>query len=275
MDVGAGLTLFGVAAGSAKVIEKILGPTAEYIGDNMRGWTEKGATNVSKIFQKAEEKLGDEINEEGAVPPKVLKEILDSGFFCDDELGQEYFGGVLASSRTSVSRDDRGATYAALVSRMTTYQIRAHYVLYHIAKRVYDGCGAEIWNFSDREQLQIFIPQESFLASFEFTLEEEPKVGSIITHIFFGLQKEELVDKGLSYGPQELIRSKFADAPSAGFLFRPSGLGIELFHWAYGMGDVDMRSFLNPNIIFSPQPEVLIPSNAVATKPFVASSQRG
>ena len=272
MDVGAGLTLFGVAAGSAKVIEKILGPTAEYIGDNMRGWTEKGATNVSKIFQKAEEKLGDEINEEGAVPPKVLKEILDSGFFCDDELGQEYFGGVLASSRTSVSRDDRGATYVALIGRMTTYQIRAHYVLYHIVKQVYNGCGA-LMSTLDRHQLEIFVPFDSFLASLDFVPEEEQKTIPIITHVFFGLARDELLDTDFTYGPPEYMKSQFAGASGAGILFRPSVLGVELFHWAHGMGDIEVTSFFEKSTIFSPKPDVSIPTDAIATKQFVATPQ--
>jgi hypothetical protein len=42
--------------------------------------------------------------------PKVIKAILDDGSFCDDELTASYFGGVLASSKTEVGCDDRGAT---------------------------------------------------------------------------------------------------------------------------------------------------------------------
>lgn len=63
----------------------------------------------------------------GAVPPKVLKGIIGEAPFCDDELSAEYFGGVLASSRTGVSRNDRGAAFAALVGRLSAYEIRAHF----------------------------------------------------------------------------------------------------------------------------------------------------
>jgi hypothetical protein len=89
-------------------VEKNLGPTAEYLGGGLRAWTEKRVQNVATIFNKAQEKLGPEIEKAGSVPPRVLKEVLDEGSFCDDELTAEYFGGILASSRTPSGRDDRG-----------------------------------------------------------------------------------------------------------------------------------------------------------------------
>ncbi len=41
IDPGTGLTILGSAIGSAKVVEKILGPTSEYIGEQLKEWTEK------------------------------------------------------------------------------------------------------------------------------------------------------------------------------------------------------------------------------------------
>lgn len=139
MDTATGLTVLGTAVGSAKIVEKLLGPTADYVGGGIKDWTEKRVNNVSRIFSIAATRLGGRIEEEGAVPPKVLKGILDEGSFCDDELSAEYFGGVLASSRTGVSRDDRGAAYIAMLGRLSAYQIRAHYCFYHIFKRLFDG----------------------------------------------------------------------------------------------------------------------------------------
>src|SRR4051812_25084796 len=120
MDLGTGLSILGAAAGSAQVVEKILGPTAEYLGNNLRDWTQRGVENVGRIFQTAQRKLGSKIESEGSVPPKVLKNILQEGAFCEDKLSTEYFGGVLASSRSEVSRDDRGAAFASLVGRLSS-----------------------------------------------------------------------------------------------------------------------------------------------------------
>lgn len=51
----------------------------EYIGEQIKEWTIKKVTNTDNIFKNAEKKLGDKINEEGKVPPKILKSILEDG----------------------------------------------------------------------------------------------------------------------------------------------------------------------------------------------------
>jgi len=40
VDPGTGLTILGSAVGRAKLVEKILGPTAEYLGNGIRTWRE-------------------------------------------------------------------------------------------------------------------------------------------------------------------------------------------------------------------------------------------
>src|SRR6266496_693093 len=118
MEPASGIAILGTAIGSAKIVEKLLGPTADYLGTGLRSWTEKRVENTRRIFTHAAKLLGDRLESPGSVPPKVLKGILDDGSFCDDELSAEYFGGVLASSRTGVSRDDRGASFTALLGRL-------------------------------------------------------------------------------------------------------------------------------------------------------------
>jgi hypothetical protein len=110
---GTGLAVLG----SKEVIVKLLGPTADYIGTGLRHYTEKGAVNLRRIFANGVRKVGPSLEQEGQVPPKVLKGILTDGYFCEDELGAEYFGGLLASSRSVVARDDRGAAIIALIGR--------------------------------------------------------------------------------------------------------------------------------------------------------------
>jgi len=130
--------------GSAQIVVKILGPTADYLGEGIKGWAEKRAGNVERIFSIAEKKLGDRIDQDESVPTKVLKSILDDGSFSEDPLAAEYFGGVLASSRSGIPRDDRGVGKAALVTRLSTYQIRAHFIFYKIVKKLYDGSSYNI-----------------------------------------------------------------------------------------------------------------------------------
>jgi len=127
------ISTIGLGAVSAYLakdaLQKLLGPTAEYLGDGLRYLTRRRIENIGRIFQKAGAKLGDRIEAPGEVPPRVLKTVLNEGSYCDDELAAEYFGGVLASSRTDTGRDDRGARIGKLLDGLSTYQIRAHYLI--------------------------------------------------------------------------------------------------------------------------------------------------
>ena len=117
------LTL-GLGAMGAYLIPKLLGPTADYLGVEMQALTEKRVNNIKGIFLNARDKLSDrKLNGPGAVSPKVLKIIINDGSYSDDALSVEYFGGVLASSKAEVSRDDRGSRLARAIDVLSTYQL--------------------------------------------------------------------------------------------------------------------------------------------------------
>jgi hypothetical protein len=256
--IGAGLAILG----AREIIQKILGPTADYIGQELRNYTEKGAKNLKNIFTKAEEKLGPDIERPGKVPPKVLKGILTEGYYCEDQIGAEYFGGVLASSRSEVGRDDRGTYFISLLGRMSTYQIRAHYIFYSTFRRVYQGVDKNLGLSEEREKMKIFIPIKSFFAGMIFTSGED--TSSIIPHIMNGLCKEELIGDTWISASRSLIKEKFGiDVNLDGILFVPSAIGCELFIWAYGLGrKVNFRDILNPTIPIEPLKDVLLPDDA-------------
>lgn len=86
-------------------LNKLLGPTLDYFGKELGSFAKKRTENIGRIFQKAIKKLGSKIDEPGQIHPKLLKSLILDGSFCDDELTAEYYGGVLASSRSGVNRD--------------------------------------------------------------------------------------------------------------------------------------------------------------------------
>ena len=119
----------GQGGGLGDVVYKILGPTADYLGDELLTLAKKRIGNTDKIFSSAAKKLGDKLDRPGQVPPKVLKTIINEGSYFDDAVAVEYFGGVLASSRTEVGRDDRGDRLAKMIDNLSAYQIRSHYIM--------------------------------------------------------------------------------------------------------------------------------------------------
>jgi hypothetical protein len=165
------LTTIGVGAVAAYLgkdgLQKLLGPTADYLGTGLREFTQRRVENIGKIFQSAEKKLGNKINGPGEVPPKVLKSVLNEGSYATESIAVEYFGGILASSRTDQGRDDRGARLAKILDGLSTYQLRAHYLIYATVRRIFIGRDL-MFNMDGRPKMQIFIPFENFIAAMDF-----------------------------------------------------------------------------------------------------------
>ncbi|WP_218641252.1 hypothetical protein [Pseudomonas putida] len=67
-------------------LEKLLGPTADYLGGGLKDFTEKRMHNIGQIFKRADEKIGEKREKPGVIPPKVLKTIMNDGAFNDDLL---------------------------------------------------------------------------------------------------------------------------------------------------------------------------------------------
>jgi len=148
--LGAGV----VAYVSKDVVTKLLGPTAEYLGGELRDFVSKRQEVAGRILKNAATKAAGRLDRPGRVPPRVLKDVISHATFQDDEFAVEYIGGVLASSRTEVDRDDSAATNSA----MLTYQIRAHYVFYKIFKLLYNGKDAFISQGKFRTKMRTYVP---------------------------------------------------------------------------------------------------------------------
>lgn len=262
MDTNTGLVVLGAAIGSKDLIVKILGPTAEYLGDGLKNWAEIRINNVANILNRAHRISGDRINEKGSVPPRVLKEILDEGSFCEDQLMAEYFGGVLASSRTNDAADDRASSYIAIISRLSSYQIRTHYLLYRLLKELYDGTELNIGETTDRLKMQIYIPIEVFASVMDLDMSDHERMWAVLSHSFLGLAKEDLLEGGnFAMGPVNTIitKSPFKEVTSPGFTFTPSPFGIALFTWVHGYPNMLLGNFLNTASVFSADTGIEIP----------------
>jgi len=108
-DLNTGLGILGAAIGSAKIVEKVLGPTAEYLGNGLKNWTEKRVQSFARIIKKSSKLLDENKGLESAVNPRILKEVVTEGTNFENDLAEEYYAGVLASSRRGYTIDDRGA----------------------------------------------------------------------------------------------------------------------------------------------------------------------
>jgi hypothetical protein len=242
---------------SAAMLSKLLGPTAQYLGGKSKELTEKMVVNLEQVFQDFAKKVGEKINERGEVPPRVLKGIVSEGAFCEDRIAAGYLGGVLASSRSDAVRDDRGVVMNALISRLSVYQLRTHYIIYHAIKDLLDGTGVDL-NKDYHHQTTVMMPYLTYVVAMGFhnneMSEEQPfsddamhAINSIFEHTFFGLHKEALIGS-----------FEYHYGEDAGFTFSPSHLGVELFMWAYGYGAEPTYRFLNSSLKFEQNDDVML-----------------
>ncbi|QMA41097.1 hypothetical protein HV032_05995 [Citrobacter freundii] len=229
-------------------LAKLLGPTADYLGGELRDFAQKRVENVGKIFANASQKISEEKESSGSVPPKVLRSILNEGSYSTDGMGVEYFGGILASSKSEEGRDDRGARLALKVASLTVYQLRAHYLLYYALTLALKGKNLSF--YPDRKGMQTFVTMNSFLECMDFSKKEYQQIDSLFSHIFSGLNQEGLIEQDYSYGQVDFIKTRYPKLNESGVLFIPTLAGVELFLWAFGYGEKHVNYFFDSE--FSP-----------------------
>jgi hypothetical protein len=238
VDPGVGLAALGGATVSKDTISRILGPTADYIGDGVKTWTEKGVANVQRVFAKAEERLAGEIDRPGRVPPRVLKIILEEGQFANDELSAAYLGGVLASSRTEAGRDDRAVSMGHLVASLSTYALRTHYLLYRAVHRSEVGANPQRWRMVEETGgLRRFLALTAYNQAMAFDGAELENLQGIVADTMLTLGRHRLVGEWLR-GPPDFLSGHFGGrvfAGGGGIVAAPTQPGVLLFCAAHGV----------------------------------------
>lgn len=235
------VTHTGIATAlGAKLLYDVCGPTAKYMGRGIASKTEVGVNNLKRVFERAAKRIHELNKVEGQVPPRVLKDVLAEGYFCEDEIQAAYLGGVLASSKGPVSRDDRATAYCSLISSLSSYQLRTHYILYATLLRAQQPPFPEVMQWLYRHDATVCIKEADYQKAMEFSPIEQPEV--IAQHAFVGLEKRGLSEGGMRVvQPFRHSKTSYSDFPFR--YFYPTALGIELFLWGHGVGDRGLEGF--------------------------------
>ena len=228
-------------------VAKLLGPTADYLGEGLKDLTRRRVESIGRIFSNASAKLGDQLDAPGQVPPRVLRTVMNEGSYCEDSVAVEYLGGVLASSRTEHGRDDRGVRVARLVDNLSTYQLRTHYLLYSSIANLFSGSRSSFATDEGRRKMRIFLPTQGYATSMGFSQEEWDNP-QIMIHILHGLDSDDLIEGQWQFGDQQSLKATFTGAPSGGIVCGPSSLGAELFLWAFGHGHDPLEYLLSTEL---------------------------
>ena len=136
----------------------------------------------------------------------------------------------------------------ALIGRLTTFQLRAHYTLYRATKRVYDGERTKMTMEGGKARVTTFLSYDDFWPAIgDVAAKDRP---AILNHICEGLARERLTGGAFGFGQHSFLLETYPDAPTAGLVFAPSVHGIELFLWAHGHGGLSWNRFFRADLTF-------------------------
>lgn len=107
--------------------KKLLWPTLDQIWDDFKKLYEKWR---DFIIKKATSKVKNMDNQE-MTNFRVTKEVFWNWSFTDEAICAEYFGWILAASRTTDGRDDSGIYYLDIIKWLSSKQLHLHYALFH------------------------------------------------------------------------------------------------------------------------------------------------
>lgn len=241
------------AWGGKDLLMKLLGPTAEYLGSLLRTLVERQTKNLCRVLEAARRTLGNRLDEPGVVNVRVLKEVLEEGGFCEDPLMAEYFGGVLAASRSADGLDDRGMPLLRLIEQLSSHQLRMHYLLYMTFRHLFRNRHLNVQVGSHCAKASVFVPASTLARAMGQPM--RPEFALIVLHCIHGLIRSGLLQsthfwgrKGQSEVAQ--VTRCYRDDEEQALVVAPTAFGVELFLWAHGYPDVTPAEFFLPLLRF-------------------------
>jgi len=229
MDIGTGLAIFG----SAELAVKVLGPTAEYLGKGIQSFTEKRVANINSILKKAATRIDkSKSDNSGSVDPLMVKDIVDYGSYIEDDLIQDYLAGLLICSKTTSDEDNSHISYAKALENMSRYQVRLHYLLYSVFRKLYLNLDINIGLEENRKKLQTFVGFPLVISAlFGNATSKIANFPGIIQDTITGMIRLSLIGDHFSFGSIEEINRWCSTTKTTmpGIVYQPSVFGIKLF----------------------------------------------
>lgn len=199
-------------------IKKVLGPTFDSLGKDLQEGYKK---TKEKIFTGAEKKLRPD-QKDGKANLRIAWDIITQATFTESEIGAEYFGGILAASKSLDGKDDTGIYYLQIAKSLSSKQLYLHYILYRSFNKL-------LLEDETTRALNVGMGTELSRKKVYFFTEELIELGVNIDTDFQGLAANNLINQDWS-----LIEETFKDPISEieqkiyRAYFVPTTLGIQM-----------------------------------------------
>ena len=121
-------------------LQKTLGPVLSEIGEDLKKLYAKGRDN---IISSAYKKIPNPEDGKSA-NLRIAYDVLNNGSFTDEEICAEYFGGILASSRTADGKNDDAIQFVDTIKSLSSKQLHFHYVIYNSINKLLVRAGQPV-----------------------------------------------------------------------------------------------------------------------------------
>ena len=113
-------------------LQRAFGPVLSEIGEDLKKLYAIGRDSILAAGYKkiANPEDGKKAN------LRVTRDVFWNGAFTDDAICAEYFGGVLAASRSNDGHDDSAIQYVSVIKSLSSSQLRLHYFIYSGLNRI-------------------------------------------------------------------------------------------------------------------------------------------
>ena len=134
-------------------LKKVLGPTLDTLGEDINKVYQIGRDKIIKVAQRKVTNI-----EDGASANlRVSRDVFWNGAFTDEAICAEYFGGILASSRSQDGKDDSGVYYVDSMNHPAA-ELFPHSALLRIGG-VSRSASREIWETNGFPCLSLAVPR--------------------------------------------------------------------------------------------------------------------
>jgi hypothetical protein len=233
---------------------RVLGPSADEIGEALRRYTAYKLRNVGRIVEDADAKSS--ANPVGGIVNARLAYILlEEGSLCDDELMANYLGGVLAGSRSPDGRDDRAIAWSRVITSLSSLQIKAHYLLYREWAARLRGVPINRMMNINLYKVRMNLELDEFLDALTSSTDVEREAA--LNHSIAGLARMGLINEKywwVSHGKLDFIALGRPFKRTLSVQATPTGL--ELYGWAQGLPGVTQFDFPSMALPFDTEPPI-------------------
>lgn len=161
----------------------------------------------------------------------------------------EYLGGVLAGCRTPDGRDDRAVVWSGLITRLSSFQVRAHFLLY---REWVDRLAATKLDLGqDRSLATMYVDLDEFKLALMQGAELD--TDAVLLHTTTGLAANDLIDDTWIFGEtSKMLGAQQQCSFTNALRVHPTITGVELFGWAQGLPGLTVDEWTSQPSIVNP-----------------------